>query len=104
MRRICPRRLCRRGAGRGSVRGPGAVTNAFSFTALATGEATTVAEGHLARWEFGQFCGGYGRCRCRPDNLGSVRFPGLEFEQQWLNDQGVLSLPTIAGAAGPREL
>jgi len=31
-------------------------------------------------------------------------FPGLEFEQQWLNDQGVLSLPTIAGAAGPREL
>jgi len=31
-------------------------------------------------------------------------FPGLEFEQQWLNDQGVLSPVKIAGTARPREL
>src|SRR6266481_5759887 len=44
MRRICPRRLCRRGAGRGPVRGPGAVTNALSVSSPARQSIC------LARW------------------------------------------------------
>src|SRR5216110_934593 len=53
MRRICPRRLCRRGAGRGPIRGPCAVTNASMdfFTVELRARCDAFAAEHGPGWK-----------------------------------------------------